>query len=232
MGFWSDSVLDTSRTPSSFQFCRQKMQYDLLHRTKKLSARDPEAFLSALRGIPHSKPKFHWRSRYQQLLIPGQGCPEETSLELQCDSGQGDFRGYHTMAVFPVWWLEVTTLAAETCPTPELPIIEVLTTTQYEWITANSEAHRLGGKRHIHTSAFSATLTQGQSRAAEWETSGNIEVISVGNICPRPPCRQRVQAHLLPGLWAGTVVGGMAVDHLQKSPAQSQAPCWYCHRPY
>ena len=80
------------------------MQHDLLHRTKKPSATDPQAFLSARRGIPRSEPKFHWRSRYQELLIPGQGSPEETSPEpqLQRDSGQGDFRGYHMMAVLPV----------------------------------------------------------------------------------------------------------------------------------
>lgn len=152
------------------------MQHDLLHRTKKPFATDADAFLSALRGIPHSEPKFHWRSRYQELLIPGQGSPEETLLEpqLHYDSGQGDFRGYRTTAVFPVWRPEVTTLAAETCPTPELPVIEVLTTTQLNWITANSAVHCLGGKKHIHTSAFSATLTQGQSRAAGWETSGKL----------------------------------------------------------
>lgn len=36
---------------------------------------------------------------------PGQGSPEEMSPEpqLQRDSGQGDFRGYCTRAVIPVW---------------------------------------------------------------------------------------------------------------------------------
>lgn len=81
-------------------------------------------------------------------------------LQLQHDSGQGDFRGYCTMVVFPVWRPAVTMLAAETRPTPELPIIEVLTTTQFNLSTANSEVHCLGGKRHIHPFAFSATQTK------------------------------------------------------------------------
>lgn len=111
------------------------------------SATDPEALLSPWGGILCSESKLHRRSRYQELLIPGQGSPEETSPEpqLQRDSGQGDFRGYCTRAVIPVWQPVVTVLAAETRPAPEMPIIEVLTTTQFNSNTANSEAHHLGG---------------------------------------------------------------------------------------
>lgn len=184
------------------------MQHDLLHGTEKPPARDPEAFLTAAvpawRGIPCCDPKFQWRGRYQELLIPGQGRTGETSLELQLqrDSGQSEFRGYHTTAVFPVWQPEVTTLAAETCPTPELPITEVLTIAQFNLSTANSEVQHLGGPRHIHPPAFSATqtkpFTQHQSRAAGWETSRNTEVSSAANICPRPSPRQRAQAPLFP----------------------------------
>lgn len=85
------------------------MQRDLLHGTEEPSAKDPEAFLpaaaaAARRGISCSDPRFQWRSRYQELLIPGQGRAGETSLEpqLQHDSGRDEFRGYHTTAVFPV----------------------------------------------------------------------------------------------------------------------------------
>lgn len=206
---------------------------------KKPFATDPEALLSAWRGIPCSESTFHWTSTYQELLIPGQGSPEETSPvpQLQRDSGQGDFRDDHTTAVFPVWQPEVTTLAAEMCPTPQPPIIDVLTTTRFNLSTVNSEVHRLVEEGHIHASAFSATHTkpfaQAQSRAAGWETSGKTEVLSAANTFLGPSPRHWVQAHLLPGLWAGMVVRGTSVDHLQqKSPAQSQTSCWDCHRPY
>lgn len=77
MGFRSDLVLDTNRIHLSFQVCSWKMQHDVLHGSEKPPARDPEAFLTAAvparRGIPCCDPKFQWRSRYQELLIPGQG---------------------------------------------------------------------------------------------------------------------------------------------------------------
>lgn len=140
------------------------------------------------------------------------------------------------VAVIPVWWPVVTVLAAETRPTPEMPIIEVLTTTQFNSNTANSEVLRLGGDTSTllpplqHKPSPSSRVRAGQQGK---KPLGKNWVFSASNTCLRFSPSQWIQACLLPGLWIGTVVRGSFVDQFhQKSPAQIQASCWYCHRPY
>lgn len=54
--FWSDLVLDTGRTPSSFQFCRQKTQHYLLHGLENLLPQIQRHFCQLEEAFPALNP--------------------------------------------------------------------------------------------------------------------------------------------------------------------------------